>query len=295
MPGHPSMRPDAGAIADLVTEADIRAYRKDGVVCLRNLIDEKWIALLKRGLERNIENPGRLARHYNKGRTGFFFADAGVWQAIPEYEEFLFESGVAGAAGGLMGANKINLFFDNMFMKDRGTPDPTPWHHDMPYMPIEGDQVISLWVALDPVPRATSVEYIAGSHRWGRQFRPRSFFDPEADYDESGFLDDRLEPIPDFESERDKHRILGWEMAPGDIQAFHGFTVHGAPGNPNPNPRRAFVSRWTGDDIRYAWKGEETYPTFPDCGLEAGDPIGGPSFPLVWTKDGGLVEKETAA
>ena len=36
------------------------------------------------------------------------------------------------------------------------------------YYPVDGDQVVSLWLPLDPVARETSVEYVKGSHRWGR-------------------------------------------------------------------------------------------------------------------------------
>ena len=270
----------------LLNREAIETYRDDGVVCLRGLFDESWLALLKTGVEKNLEDPGPNARHYNAGRdTGFYFADAGVWQKIPEYRKFLFESPAAAIARGLMNSTKVNLFFDNVFIKDMHTPEITPWHHDMPYMPIAGDQICSVWLALGEVPIENSVEYIAGSHRWGKQFRPRSFFDPQADYDERGFSDGALEPIPDFDALRKQFTIRRWAMQPGDVQVFHGFTVHGSPGNTTTTRRQAFVSRWCGDDIRFAWKGPETYPVFDSCGLDPGDVLDCDVFPLVLTAD----------
>ena len=270
----------------LLNPDEIKTYREDGVVCLRGLFDASWLQLLKTGIERSLKDPGPNARHYNAGRdTGFYFADAGVWQKIPEYREFLFESPAASIAADLMKASKVNLFFDNVIIKDMRTPEITPWHHDMPYMPIDGDQICSVWLALNDVPIENSVEYIVGSHRWGKQFRPRNFFNPQAEYDEHGFSDDALEPIPDFDVLRDQFTVRRWAMKPGDAQVFHGYTVHGSPGNSTITRRQAFVSRWCGDDIRYAWKGPETYPVFDDCRLEVGDVLDCDVFPVVLRRD----------
>ena len=266
----------------MLSAQTIQTYRAEGVICLRGLFETSWLTLLKAGIERNLKAWGANARHYNAGRdTGFYFADAGVWQNIPEYRAFLFQSPAAGIAAKLMSARKVNLFFDNVFIKDGNTAEMTPWHHDLPYMPIDGEQVCSVWLALDEVPIENSVEYIVGSHRWGKQFRPRNFFDPQADYDAEGFSDSQLEPIPDFDAMRDQFTIRRWAMSPGDVQVFHGLTVHGSPGNSTLARRRAFVSRWCGEDVRYAWKGPETYPVFNDCELAVGDVLDSDVFPVV--------------
>lgn len=266
----------------MLSAQSIATYGEEGIVCLRELFDPYWLELLGTGMERNLADPGPNARHYNAGRdTGFYFADAGVWPRVPEYREFLFDSPAAEIAAQLMGSRKVNLFFDNMFVKDARTPEVTPWHHDMPYMPVEGDQVCSLWLALDEVPVENCVEYIAGSHRWKNRYRPRSFFEPGADYAARDFDDDALEPIPDFDANRDELTIRRWDVKPGDALAFHGHTVHGSPGNSTAVRRRAFVSRWCGDDVRYAWKGPETYPVFEGCELEPGNVLDSALFPVV--------------
>ena len=75
----------------------------------------------------------------------------------------------------VMGASKVNFFYDQLLVKEPGTRERTPWHHDQPYYPIDGEQIVSLWLPLDPVDRATCVEYVKGSHRWGRWFQPKYF------------------------------------------------------------------------------------------------------------------------
>jgi len=64
-----------------------------------------------------------------------------------------------------------------------------------------------------------------------------------------------------------------------------GWIVHGSGGNSSiKNRRRAFSTRWTGDDARYdRRRGEVAIPT-SDPGLNDGDPMNCEDFPLVWTK-----------
>lgn len=273
------------SIRAAVTDELITSYARDGAICVRSVIDEHWLAVLADGIQRNIENPGPQGREYTKDRgdaPGFFFGDAAVWQNIPEYQDFLFNSPVSEIAARLTGASKLNLYFDGIFVRGPNTPARTPWHQDVPYWPIDGEQMCTVWIPLDRVPREGSVEYVKGSHRWGKVFKPKSFFKVDEDYQ---FSDGELAPMPDFERLRDDYELLGWEMNPGDVQCFHGHVIHGAPGNVTDQPRRTFQARLSGDGMTYIEREGEMHPVFPDCGLETGDPIGGPMFPEIWRRE----------
>ena len=277
-----------------IDTALVERYQRDGAVCVRNIIGSHWLSVLAAGVERNLANPGRQARVYTRDRgdaQGFFFGDVAAWASNPEYQDFLFNSLVSEIGARLTGARQINLYFDGVFIRSRHTPSRTPWHQDVPYWPIEGDQLCTVWIPLDPVPREGSVEYVKGSHLWGRRFRPKSFFQANEDYDFEG---DELEPMPDFEALRDHYELLGWDMQPGDVQCFHGHIIHGAAGNDTDIPRRTFQARLAGDGMRYVHRDGEMHPTFPDCGLEPGDAIGGPSFPVLWRCDTGLVSSTSS-
>ena len=279
-----SHRIDAAVDAELV-----RSYRANGAVCVRGVIEDRWLEVLARGIERNLTHRGPLGREYTKdrgGAEGFFYGDAAVWQDVPEYQDYIFNSPAAEIAAKLTGASKINLYFDGIFVRGPNTPSRTPWHQDVPYWPIEGDQMCTVWIPLDFIPREGSVEYVRGSHGWGKVYRPKSFFKAERDYE---FHDDGLQAMPDFEDLRDEYDLLGWEMHPGDVQVFHGHVIHGAAGNDTDCARRTFQTRFSGDGMTYVLRDGEMHPTFPDCGLQPGDPIGGPSFPLVWRRGEGLV------
>ena len=145
-----------------------------------------------------------------------------------------------------MRSTKVNIFFDQWLIKEPGTQIETPWHHDLPYWPVIGNDICSLWLALDPVNVDNgSVEYIKGSHRWGQRLKPQSF---------SGTVSfsEKLSPMPDIESQRDKYDIVSFDLEPGDCTVHHGLLVHHAAGNSTATRRRrAYVSRWTGDDARF--------------------------------------------
>ena len=40
-----------------ITEAEMRAYDEDGVVCLRGVLDEEWVERMRAALERFYADP----------------------------------------------------------------------------------------------------------------------------------------------------------------------------------------------------------------------------------------------
>lgn len=264
----------------LVTAEEIEAYRTEGAVCLRGVFDREWLELLAAGVERNLKEPGPYARFYTpQGAPGLFFGDYCNWTRIPEYARFLRDSPAAGIAGRLMGASKVNLFHEHVLVKEPGTLERTPWHHDQPYWTVDGWQVCSLWMCLDPVPNDTCPEFVAGSHRWGEWYTPRRFVDSANHPAE----DPSFRPVPDVEGNRERYSLLSWDLEPGDCIVFHGLTLHGAPGNPLPTRRRAIASRWTGDDAVYVLRpGFMSPPPPPDGTPQPGAPMDSPVFPVVW-------------
>ena len=260
---------------------------RDGVVCLRQILEPHWIAMLAAGVERNLAQPGPFAKRYTPdGRPGLFLGDYCNWRRIPEYREFFLHSPAAALAGETMGAQKINLFHEHVLVKEPGTLEPTPWHHDLPYWTLDGTAAVSLWIPLDPVSRDTCVEYVAGSHKWGAWYTPKRFTDGNA----HEARDSRLEAVPDIDADRSRYTLLGWDLEPGDGILFNGLVLHGAPGNRSPHRRRAFAARFTGDDVRYALRPgymsppPEAFPGAP----EPGQPMDSEAFPVVWQRPRGL-------
>ncbi|MGH6954940.1 MAG: phytanoyl-CoA dioxygenase family protein [Alphaproteobacteria bacterium] len=269
-----------------IGDAEVDAFARDGAFCLRRVLDEGWLELLRRGVERNIVEPGPLHTVQTvPGEPGFFLSDICMAQQIPEFREFVLNGPAPAIAARLMGASHINFFADTLWVKDSGTEKRTRWHQDQPFFWVDGRQMCVVWFPLDPIARESALELVRGSHRWGKWFGPELSRDGRELYRDQGKAFERM---PDIERERDKHDILGWAVEPGDCVAFHGLTVHGAPGNAGRGRRRAFSTVWMGDDARYAARSSAGRPHFEGHGLSPGDPMDCGYFPRVWPRAGRL-------
>jgi ectoine hydroxylase-related dioxygenase (phytanoyl-CoA dioxygenase family) len=260
-----------------VTAADVDAFARDGAICLRAAFPPKWVDRMRAAVDRISSVPGPYSRQaVAPDGTGRFHNDMFMWTRDEDFRAFVFESPAAEIAGTVMGASRVNLFYDHLLVKQPLAAEPTPWHHDLPYWPVAGDQVCSVWLALDAATPATgAVEYVAGSHRWGRRFEPETFI-PGRPFDDQG-----LEPVPDIDADRSAYRILSWDVEPGDCLVHHALTVHGAPGNSTADrTRRGLSTRWTGDDATYD-PHPGTFRLVEDPGLVPGAPMDCTLFPLV--------------
>jgi len=279
MPTPPSA-PLASTPLRPVTEREIAAYERDGVVLLRGMFGADWIAFLAEAVERAMADPGPLAEEYESAAGGGrFFGDLDLWQRHDAFRRFVFDSPAAEIAARAMRASRVHFFYDQLLVKEPGTAARTPWHQDQPYWAVAGRQVCSIWLPLDPVDPDTSVQYVRGSHAWDRAFAPRHFSDG------TPYRGRDLDPLPDIDADPAAYDIARFALEPGDCLLFQAMIVHGAPGNASGRRRRALATRWTGDDARYAVpEGEVAIPT-SDPGLANGDPIGGPLFPRAWPRD----------
>lgn len=150
------------------------------------------------------------------------------------------------------------------------------WH-------IKGEQICSVWVALDDVPRDQGLAYVKGSHRWNLKHRVTNFSGDDVSnrnvYRDVDF--EALPPVPDVSAHvaAGEYELLGWDMQPGDVLLFYSAMLHGAPGIPgnSPHRRRGYATRWCGDDIVFDDRPGTMHTGWRrlgfDCGLANGDPM----------------------
>jgi ectoine hydroxylase-related dioxygenase (phytanoyl-CoA dioxygenase family) len=267
-----------------VGDDTVEAFQRDGAAVLRGALDAEWIERLAHGVEHNRTHPSEWSHWYTHPDQSIgFWADYVTWPKVDPYRQTVFGSGLAEAAATLMRSPTVRFFHEHVLVKEPGAQERTPWHHDQPYYPIDGDQNVSMWIALDPVPTRAALRFLAGSHRWGRWFIPRKFIDHTPYGPEAG----RYEYLPDVDSliaaDPDHHRVLSFATEPGDVIVFHYRTLHDAPGNPSAHTSRRAVSlRWIGADATWAHRPWPVSPPFDDGPQQAGAPIADdPRFPLV--------------
>ncbi len=260
-----------------ITDEEIRTFREDGVVLLKGLFDRDWVERVRNLAEADMSTPGvmkqELAKESDPGR---FFNNTFLWPRNEDFRDIVFNSPAARVAARIMEAGKVNIVFDQFLIKEPGTRERTRWHHDLPYWPINGDQVCTLWLALDAVDAASgAVEYVRGSHRWGARYKAEAFLG-EGRYKED------LPPVPDIEEMRGDLEFVQPELEPGDCTVHHGLTVHGAPGNATSDRRRrAYVTRWAGDDVVY-YPRPGIQPMLRDPDIPPGGPLDSDLWPVVW-------------
>ncbi len=258
-----------------ISDDMVQAYNEDGVIKVTGAFSQEWIDRLREGVQVAMDRPGPFAEEYDKGNSRFF-GDLDVWTRHKIFKEFIFESPAAALMARVMRSSKINFFYDQLLVKEPGTQAKTPWHQDQPYWAVSGKQVASIWLPMDSVSNDVAVKYVRGSHLW-QEFNPYHFSD-NSPYQGTG-----LPPMPDIDEKPEKYEILGWDLEPGDCLIFQAMITHGSAGNSSlTNRRRAYATRWTGDDARFCMrKGEVAIPT-TDPGLQHGDEMTCEMFPHVW-------------
>lgn len=265
-------------MTDQPTAEQVADFARDGAVVLRGVFAE-YVERARAAIEENIANPSWRERTYRPADGGApFFQDYVVWDRFAGYRRLVRESPMAKIAARLMGSATARIFHDHVLVKEPGNSNVTPWHQDAPYYPVTGEKTVSFWVPLDPVPRARSIAFVAGSHRWAGEFRPQRF-------DGTPLVEgDTRPPVPDIEAMRDELTLLSWAVEPGDAVAFDFRTLHGAPANFSASRRRVISFRWVGDGARFVRRKGPVSPPFPDLEYEDGAPFGGPEFPLIWAE-----------
>ena len=275
-------RPPAPGVAD----ADIETYARDGFACLRGVCGPEWIERMRGAVERIKHAPGPLRQRFRPDDPGEFFSEKLMWTFDADFRTYVFESPVASAVAALLRSQKLNIFFDQILVKEPGTDAPSPWHQDLNFWPFEGSQVASLWMPLDDVDlESGTLELVRGSHLWHDQPMERALVFGKTDHQPAA-ADDRpgdegAVPQPDIDADRGAYDIVTFELAPGDAIAFSALTLHSAPGNRSARRRRAISTRWTGDDVRYRRR-PIMAELIRDPGLEPGDALDCELFPVVW-------------
>ena len=258
-----------------LSSEEIDSYKNQGAIVINNIFSP-WIDLLRTGFDKVLKEPGPHARENVINEEGRFFEDYCNWQRINEFKKFAEESPAAQIVAEATGSKSIQLFHEHIFVKDPGTVKETPWHQDMPYYCVDGNDTGSFWIPLDSTTKDNSLQLLLGSHKLPKLIRPTKWSNNQPWYsDDNNFMD-----MPDITTM--ERNILKSEMNLGDAILFNFKVLHSSPGNSDDKPRRAFSMRFIGDDVKYIDRGGETSPPFKDIDLKIGSKMREDWFPVVW-------------
>lgn len=271
----------AGQYPYSLNQTQFEAFRNDGVVHLPRVIDDEWVI---RGREacKHVAAVETVADR----RADEYFMKLRVWENHEVFRHFCFDPAITGIAAQLTGSEKLNLLYDQMFNIAPGSGDRTAFHNDLPFWPIQGKQVASIWLAFDRVTRENgALEFIRGSHLWDRQYQAFTDADGEGGQRElfQATSEDGHVAPPDWDAERDKHDLLQFDLEPGDALAFQPLVVHASHPNVSADmQRRAYAMRFTGETVRY-YDGPRWNVYVMNPALKSGDLLDSEQYPVVRT------------
>lgn len=302
-----------------ITDAELETYRRDGVVALRQVLPIDWVTELGQAMQEvfdrqttvdrralvtgqsvegsrtdmtermtqlleSVDDPGSLAveaGHTPRGRS-IVETDASAWHAGLRD---LYRTGPLGAvAARLTGSARINLYSDQLFLKEAGSSVRTPWHQDQPYFLMEGTKVAVCWVPVDSVRLDSgAMGYVRGSHRWGATYKPSDFVTSNGVMALPGVDIDDLADLPPIDANPDDYDVVRFEAEPGDVIVHDWKTLHGSAGNISQDRiRRAASVRLAGDDVTFLLRPSSPEPFRYTIDLTDGDPLDGHErFPRI--------------
>jgi ectoine hydroxylase-related dioxygenase (phytanoyl-CoA dioxygenase family) len=159
----------------MLEQDQVDTFQRQGAVLLKGVFRE-FVDGARAAIEENIANPSWRERTYRPDDGGqAFFQDYVVWDRFDGYRALVRGSRMPAMAAQLMGSRTARVFHDHILVKEPGNSVVTPWHQDQPYYLCDGRQTVSFWVPLDDIPRERTIEYVAGSHLWGVDYKPQRF------------------------------------------------------------------------------------------------------------------------
>jgi ectoine hydroxylase-related dioxygenase (phytanoyl-CoA dioxygenase family) len=260
----------------MLTDAEIETFWRDGVVCVRGALPVALVAAMHDPVEAAIAGAQSADLSALAGGTsGRFVAGVDHWRHQPELRAFACDSPLPALVASVLRSTAAYLYEDSVLVKEPGAAERTHWHQDLGYFHVDGDQLCTTWCPLDAVDAESgAMQFVRGSHRWERVFRPNLFVTTEPLPGTEG------EIVPDIDDGRDD--VISFTLEPGDLTIHHARTLHAAGSNRSADRRRRAISvRYCGDDARV--KIRPGAPLKPEQrALAEGDALGGPVHPQVW-------------
>ncbi|MET1027878.1 MAG: phytanoyl-CoA dioxygenase family protein [Dongiaceae bacterium] len=169
---------------------------------------------------------------------------------------------------------------DNVIWKPPGAKS-LGYHQDNAYTGwIVPAEMLSCWIALDATTAAGgTVEYVRGSHLWGRSPPAKQFHAPEDSHGD--YRDEMRERARELGHEPE---IVFVEVPPGGCAFHHGWCWHGSGPNRSAQPRRAVVAHcMSSSAVFHPTEISYIYNRYKRNGDQAMDES---FFPVLWREDG---------
>jgi ectoine hydroxylase-related dioxygenase (phytanoyl-CoA dioxygenase family) len=213
-----------------ITREQHEQYQREGHIFLAGVARPDEVAAYRPLITGTVDEvaqskdtQGRIS-DYSK----MFTQVTNVWRKSEALAKFIFARRFAKIAADLMGVPAVRLYHDQALIKEPGG-QPTPWHQDYYYWPLETEHTITMWMPLVDCPREMgTMSFVVGSHK-NSAFKPMPISEESQQYFEQVMEEQRSE-------------VKSYALKAGDATFHSGRTLHSAHGNNSPTTRREVIT-----------------------------------------------------
>lgn len=258
-------------------EADIRFYRENGFVKLKQVLSPETLGAYAPEITRKVHELNTLHLPMEE-RTTYqkaFLQVMNLWTRSERIKEFVFSRRLARIAAQLMGTAGVRLYHDQALYKE-GKGGFTPWHADQYYWPLASSHSITLWIPLQRTPG---------------EMGPLAFAPRSHSYDLGRDLE-----IGDTSQQAIEKRLLTHNLGQfeepfelGEVSFHSGWTFHRAGRNLSSLPREVMTIIYMDEDMKLAAPRNSNQQADWEAwcpGAAVGDIIQTPLNPVLWSSRG---------
>jgi ectoine hydroxylase-related dioxygenase (phytanoyl-CoA dioxygenase family) len=258
----------------LLSAEQIRFYRENGFVKLKNVLSAETIAAYAPQITRKVHELNTLHLPMEE-RTTYqkaFLQVMNIWTKDAIVKEFVFSRRLARIAAELMGTTGVRMYHDQALYKE-GKGGFTPWHADQYYWPFASTHSVTAWIPLQKTPMEMGP----------LAFAPKShLFDVGRDLE-----------IGDKSQQAIEKKLLARDLGQveepfelGELSFHSGWTFHRAGRNLSDLPREVMTVIYMDEEMRLAAPRNENQQQDWDgwCpGAKIGERIETPINPVLWS------------
>lgn len=217
-----------------LTEAERARYRRDGFVFPVPALQDSEVATARAWLDDfERRHAGLSAKERRESLLRFK-----PHLLHPALDAIIRQPRILDAIESLIGPD-ILVWSSAFFMKDAHDRGFVSWHQDSVTYGLEGDDLVSAWIALTDVDAGNaSMRFLPGSHRAGLVHHRLA-----AHADNMVSLGETIDGV-------DEARSVGVALRAGEMSLHHIHLMHASDANASDRPRIGYVVRYFPPDMR---------------------------------------------
>ncbi len=220
-----------------LTAEQIGVFRREGFIKLKNVFSPDILLHLRRELGRLLGESVKSA--LDGGVRNRFLSQDMVWLENDLVRQFVLSPRIGKLAANLLGVSSVRLYHDNVMSKEPGC-GRTPWHYDDHHFPLATNDVVSVWIPTQAIPREMGPLAFARSMEAYRLVETVPFSSVDTSYDRQV-------------AERFRDAGIAVEDGPfdlGEVSFHHNLNFHTAGANLTSRSRIVLSNTYFADGAR---------------------------------------------